>query len=240
MENTLFIALSRQLAARRHMDVIANNLANLSTPGYRGEKMMFAEHLSKARGGDNMSFVQDRALAMDTRAGKLSQTGNPLDLAIEGDAWFVVETDAGERYTRNGRFVLDAEGQLVTQNGDPVLTDGGPIQFTAEDTEIVIKADGTVLANGAERGRLSLVSFENEQLLKKESGNLYSTEGEVNPATAYSVVQGTVEESNVQPILQVTEMIKVLRDYQSNQRLIESEHQRQRNAIERLMRQQQG
>ena len=173
MENTMYVALSRQSTLRRQMDVVANNLANMSTHGYKSGQMMFVEHLTKSKGGDNLltpklAYVRDIATMTDTKPGAIEHTGNPLDIAIQGDGYFVVQTPEGERYTRNGRLQLDNTGQLVNQLGQPVLADGGaPMVFAPEDTEIVVSKDGTVSTNNGELGKLRIVNFDNEQVLDR-------------------------------------------------------------------------
>lgn len=234
MENTLYVALSRQLATNRQMDVIANNLANANTAGFKSEQMMFSEYLARPRGSGSVSFVQDLALARDLRDGDLERTGAPLDLAIRGKGWFVVDTKDGERYTRSGHFKLDAERRLVTASGDPVLGAGGPIVFGRDDVDISINEDGTVRAGKDTRGKIRVVAFDNEHELRKAAGNLYRAEASPQEVAAPRVIQGMIEESNVQPIIQVTDMIKAVRSYQNSQRLIESEHDRQRAVIDKL------
>jgi flagellar basal-body rod protein FlgF len=235
MENTLYIALSRQLATTRQMDLIANNLANADTAGFKGEQMMFSEHLARAIGGDSMSFVQDRALARDLRDGKLERTGAPLDLAIRGKGWFVIETKNGERYTRDGHFKIDGEGRLVTGAGDSVLgSNGTPIVFGRDDKDITIHEDGTVQAEGTPRGKLRIVSFANEHELRNVGGNLFRGSGAPQDVDVPRISQGMIETSNVQPVVQMTEMIKALRTFQGTQQMIENEHDRQRALIDKL------
>ena len=130
MESSVLIALSRQGTLKREMDVIANNLANMNTTGFKSQKMLFVEHLVKSRGGDRLlpvklSFARDVAQITDLSDGELNTTGNTLDVAIKKDGFFVVETPNGQRYTRNGRFETDSQGQLVNQQGFPVLTGAG-------------------------------------------------------------------------------------------------------------------
>jgi flagellar basal-body rod protein FlgF len=235
MENTLFIALSRQLATTRQMDLIANNLANADTAGFKGEQMMFSEYLSRATGGEPLSFVQDRALARDLRDGKLERTGAPLDLAIRGKGWFVVDTKNGERYTRDGNFKIDGEGRLVTGAGDPVLgSNGTPVVFGRDDKDITIHEDGTVRAEGTARGKIRVVSFANEHALRNDGGNLFRGAGAAQDVDAPRIAQGMIETSNVQPVVQMTEMIKALRTFQGTQQMIENEHDRQRALIDKL------
>jgi len=242
MENTMYVALSRQSTLRRQMDVVANNLANMSTHGYKSGQMMFVEHLTKSKGGEGLltpklSYVRDIATMTDTKPGAIEHTGNPLDIAIQGDGYFVVQTPEGERYTRNGRLQLDNTGQLVNQLGQPVLADGGaPMIFAPEDTEIVVSKDGTVSTNNGELGKLRVVNFENQQLLDRSSGAQFSTT-EDNPAQDVenvTVLQGAVEGSNVEPIMEMANMISVHRAYDGVKSFIEREDERQRTMIRDL------
>ena len=239
MENTTYVALSRQATLRRQMDVVANNLANMSTHGYKSGQMMFVEHLTKSKGGDGLltpklAYVRDIATMTDTKPGAIETTGNPLDIAIQGDGFFVMQTPDGEHYTRNGRLQLDNTGQLVNQLGQPILADGGaPLIFAPEDTEIVISKDGTVSTNNGELGKLRVVRFDNDQKLERTSGAQFTTT-EDNPAQnvdSPTVLQGAVEGSNVEPILEMANMITVHRAYDSVKSFIEREDERQRSMI---------
>ena len=239
MENTLFIALSRQMTVRRQLDTVANNLANANTPGFKAERLMFVEYLSKSPDGKNrMHFVQDLASARDHSQGTMEKTGNPLDVAVDGPGWFVVQLPNGEmRYTRDGHFRLNQEGLMITRDGHPVLGDGdAPIAFQRDDQNIVVRADGTVVADERIRGRLKIVEFENQYQMKKAEGNLYIGGGAPKDAEESSVVQGMIEGSNVKPILEITEMMRALRSYQGAAKLIDNEHERQRRAIDRMTR----
>ncbi len=237
MENTLFIALSKQLAIRREMDVIANNLANTSSPGFKNEKMMFVEYLKETGPREKVSLVQDIALARDLSEGVFKRTNGALDLAIHGKGWFVVETPQGDKYTRNGHFRLNREGELVTTSGQRLMTTRGePVVFTPGDIEIVIKGDGKVTAAGEDRGQLRVVAFENERRLEKVAGNLFRSDDTPDEKSEAEVVQGVIEQSNVKPVIEITRMIKAMRSYQSAQSLVDREHDRQRKAIEKLTR----
>ena len=242
MENTSYITLSRQAALRRQMDVVANNLANMSTHGFKGEKMMFVEHLVKSKGGESLltpklHYVRDIATMTDTTAGAIETTGNPLDIAIEGEGYFVVQTPEGERYTRNGRFQLDNTGQMVNQLGQPVLAEGGaPVIFAPEDTEIVVSKDGTISTNNGELGKLRLVRFDNDQELERTQAAQFATT-EQNPpqdVEAPAVLQGAVEGSNIEPIQEMANMIQVHRSYDMVKMMIEREDERQRTMIRDL------
>jgi flagellar basal-body rod protein FlgF len=241
METTSYIALSRQAALRREMDVIAHNVANMNSTAYKGEKMMFVEHLSKSR--DDLSFIprklsftRDVAQYRNLSEGAIKTTGNTFDVAIRGDGYFVVEKQDGtSNYTRNGSFTMDATGQLVTQAGDPVMSNGGaPIFFTPQDTNITISADGTISTNNGVIGRLRVVSFEDGQDLKLEQGGLLSTDQAPQDIQRPTVVQGALEGSNIQPVIEMARMIEVHRTYDSVKNFIESEDSRQRKMIDQL------
>ncbi len=249
MENTSLIAVSRQAVLRRSMDVIANNLANMNTTGFKGEKMMFIEHLVRSRGGDKiggdrLAYVRDIATARDLSEGTFKKTENPLDLAIHNDGFFVVGTPGGQRYTRNGNFQMDTNGQLVTRNGDPVLSDGGePFFFSPEDTTIDIASDGTVSTENGVLGKLALVRFENRQNMHLVAGGLYSSrqqpipvEDDADDLNKPQIAQGMLEGSNVQPIVEMTRMIQVHRTYESTKAFVEREDERQKQMIREFTR----
>ena len=242
MENTSLIALSRQGTLRRQLNIIANNLANMNTTGFKAKKMMFIEHLTRSEGGGSIagqpiSFVRDIATMRDTAAGTLKETGNPLDLAIRGPGYFVVETEDGERYTRNGHFRLDEAGQLVTQGGNPVLSDSGqPFFFSPEDSEIKISPDGIVSTENGELGRIRVVRFENDQELRETTGGLLTSESPPQDVETPDVAQNMLENSNVQPIMEIARMIAVERAYSDVKRFIAREDERIRTMMRELNR----
>jgi flagellar basal-body rod protein FlgF len=182
MQNALLIGLSRQVALSRELDVVANNIANMNTTGFKADGSLFEEYLnSAARAADTrVSFVQDRATWIDMSAGALERTGNALDVAINGDGFFAVQTQRGVRYTRNGSFQINPSGQLVTAQGDPVLGDGGPITFQPTDRQISISPDGTISVRegnskaDSQRGKLRLVSFANPRQLQKDGNGTFN------------------------------------------------------------------
>ncbi len=236
MENTGYIALSRQSVLRRKMDIIANNLANMTTPAFKGEDMMFVEHLKKTGDNDRVSLVQDLALLRNLNAGPMSKTDNPLDLAINGDGYFAIETPDGERYTRNGTFQLNQDGQVVTTQGDLVLgTDGNAITIPANEPNITVSRDGSISAGETLIGRIQIVGFENEQELEKLSNSMYARGNqEPQAAEGAEVAQGMIEGSNVQGIVEMTKMITTVRSYTATSKLVDQEHERQRRAIQVL------
>lgn len=240
MENTSFVALSRIATLRRQLSVIANNVANMNTTGFKSEHLMFMEKPVRSRGGehlfgDRVSFVRDIATVRDFAEGSFKTTGNPLDMAIHGPGYFVVQTENGERYTRNGRFQLDAAGQLVTQDGDPVLSDGGqPFFFAPGDSEIEVARDGTISTRNGAVGRLRIVEFDNPQQLRAVAGGLFSSDAVATDAEQPDVVQHALEDSNVQPIIEMSRLIDANLNYKQAQKLIEAEDERMKTMIRNM------
>ncbi|MCB1435743.1 MAG: flagellar basal-body rod protein FlgF [Rhodobiaceae bacterium] len=241
MENALLIGLSRQTALARQLEVIANNMANLRTPGFKGESLMFEEYLmpgaqvTDASGSDaRLSYVYDVGLARDFSTGQFERTDNELDVAIEGQGWLVAETPEGPRYTRDGALKISAEGLLVSGAGNTILGEGGPIQFAPGDHDIVIANDGTISTADGERGRLKLVAFENQSTLEKIGNNMFSASEEPKAADKVRIVQGMIERSNVQPVVETARMIEVTRAYATTAQLLDQMQDLRRDAIERL------
>src|SRR6266852_1667659 len=243
MENTLLIGLSRQMILERQMDVVANNVANVNTSGYKADRSMFQEFLTSGAHEDNflgrdrrISYVQDRATFHDFSQGPTEETKNPLDVAIDGGGFLVVQTPAGERYTRDGGLQINNQGQLVTASGNPVLGNSGPIVFQPTDKQVSIAADGnvTVLEGinriDSVRGKLRLVSFAQAQRLVKEGSNLYSAgEGATaQPDTASKLRQGFIEKSNVNSVVEMT------RTYTQISTLLQQQGDLQKSALEKL------
>ena len=237
MESTSYIALSYQTGVERQMDVVANNIANMSTHGFKGEKMMFIEHVSESLGSSRikktpLSYVRDIATMTDTSAGQLEKTGNSLDLAITGEGFFVVQTENGERFTRNGRFKLDGEGQIVTQTGDPLLSAGGnPFFLSPEDTKVTISRNGNVSTNNGELGQIRLVNFDAPQKLLRMADEYFSSEATPLDVESPEVEQGMLEGSNVKPILEMAKLIEINRRYDSTRKFIEREDERVRSML---------
>ncbi len=237
MENSLTVALARQSVLGRQMDVIATNLANLATAGFKAENMIFTEHLEQTAEGEILSLVHDVGFVRDLSEGPMVGTQSPLDLAIHGQGYFAVETPDGERYTRHGVFQLDADGQIVTTEGNPVLNNGGaPISIPLETSSITITRDGTVSADAQEVGKIKLVSFENPQALSKAGSGLYEAIDQTPTTDSDSeILQGMVESSNVKGVVEMTRMVDTVRSYQAAAKLADTEHQRILDAIDALV-----
>lgn len=242
MENATYIALSKQAVLKRQMSVIAHNIANMNTSGYKAERMVFREYIDSPTPNHSISFVQDIGLARDLTEGPTVTTGNPLDVAISGPGYFTVDTPNGDRFTRHGRFQLNPAGQIITSDGSPILSNNGaPIIVPPGSGQLTIASDGAITGKDGLIGRVGLVEFENEQNLKRAENGLYDPGNEQpQPATRSEVVQGNLENSNVQAILEMTRMIDVHRAYTSVQNFMRTEHQRALRTINTLGRPRQG
>lgn len=241
MENAAYIALSRQMTLRRELDVVANNIANADTTGFKVEQLLVSAELGpRARNHGvrtSPNFVLDNGLGRDFSQGALRPTARALDFGIDGEgAFFTVQTATGEAYTRDGAFTLDPEGRLVTEAGNPVLGDGGEIILDPELGTPAVAEDGTISQNGEAVGRLTLVRFDVLSVLQKGGDGLYRNTSNAAPMAANDaqVRQGMLEGSNVNPILEITNLIEISRAYERASRMIENAHDLSKRAVERL------
>lgn len=227
MNSGMYAALSGNIAAMKRLDVISSNLANANTPGFKKDRMLFESMLAgnvsppavpQAATAD--PILQKENLFIDYSGGSITQSGNPLDLAIDGDGFFVVQTPQGRAYTRQGNFRLTADGTLVTTDGFPVLGEGGPLRI--EGGLVEIDGKGALKVDGVEAGTISIVDFPKPYNLTKISGAQFVPAGaQAEPQAATgSVRQGHLEGSNVETITEMVQMIENSRYYDSCQRMI--------------------
>jgi flagellar basal-body rod protein FlgF len=250
MENTTLVALSRQMSLERQLDVVANNVANASTAGYKSDSTLFEEYLKSGAHEDNfvgsdrrVSYVQDRGTVRDFSQGPNERTGNPLDVAVNGKGFFTIQTAGGERYTRDGSFQMNAQGQLVTSAGNLVLGTNGPITFQSTDHDMKISEDGTITVlegtttqQDSIRGKLKLSSFSDLQQLQKQGSNLFSAPPGMTAQadTSSTVNQGFVERSNVNAIAEMSRMLEITRTYQNISNLMMQQADLRKNALQNL------
>jgi len=244
VENASLIALSRQLVLRRQLDIAANNIANADTTGFKVEQLIV--ETEEARLARNLGvsgpgqFVLDQGVGRDFSQGAIRETGRPLDVAIEGDGAFfrIGDPDGGpERYTRDGAFTTDGEGLLITRSGLPVLDQGGAeIVLDPAQGQVSIADDGTISQNGQQVGRLGVVRFDLLSVLSKDGDGLYRNTSNEAPPDAPDVLvrQGMLEGSNVDTLVEITNLIEIQRAYESTARLIENANDLSRRAVERL------
>lgn len=237
MDNASYVALTRQMGLQREMTVLANNIANASTTGYRQENLTFSEHVQTTRTGASLSMSLGNVQISNLSQGALTQTGGTLDLALEGPGFFLVETGDGPHLTRAGNFATNANGELVTLDGLRVLdASQAPIFIPPDARGIHVASDGTLSADGRPLGEIGVFAPPVDASLKRQGGTLFSTEIELQPATESRVVQGFLEQSNVDTISQFARMIEVQRAYEAGQNFLESENERVRNTLKTLIR----
>jgi flagellar basal-body rod protein FlgF len=236
------IAASRLVAQQRAMDVIADNIANANTPGFKAERVQFSDWLSRQNGhpgtqGDrSIAYAQDRATWREQQAGTLSHTGNPFDLAVSGEGYFTVSTPRGPRLTRDRRFDLMPSGTVADGAGNALLdTNGQPIQLSSTDTQISIAGDGTLSSENGQLGKIGVVQATDPMQLTAEGNTLFRSNAPTAALTAPTLVQGAIEDSNVQPVMETTRMMDNLRQFQFISQFIQAEADRQQSAIDKLL-----
>jgi flagellar basal-body rod protein FlgF len=247
MDNTMYVGLSKQTLLLRELDIAANNMANVDTTGFKVESLMSAtDPVTPARSigpATAVQFAIDNGVARDFTQGAPHQTGAPLDLAINGKGFFQVQTPTGTQYTRDGRFATNAQSQLVTQNGSPVLDpSGNPIALNPQGGPPSIGADGTISQTVAGQsqsqvvGTVGVVTFDDLSALSKQGDGLYAntTNAASAPATGATLQQGALESSNVQPIIQVTDLIRIQRAYENISQMMSNTADLSNTAVQRL------
>jgi flagellar basal-body rod protein FlgF len=235
MESTINVALARQMAVKDQMSVMANNIANMSTGGYKAERLLFKRFVAHTVGGEGINFVGKVSLHRDSRNGPITRTSNQLDIALKGHGFLTVQTPQGIRYSRNGHLGLNDKGELISSAGHQVLDRGQrPIVINDTTQNITIAKDGTITADGNAVGRINVVKFDNIQALKRNGGSFFRSDVQPVPDDSTEVLQGHVEGSNVQPVLEMTQFMSAARFYQTVNKMIEREDERMRRAIEEL------
>lgn len=232
MDSATYTTLSRQMGLWREMDLVANNIANASTTGYRQEGLIFSEFVKGATDGRSLSMGHGNIRNTSFQQGAITKTEGQFDFAIEGDGFFLVETPQGERLTRAGSFALSAAGDLVTPDGLRVLDAGGaPIFIPPDASNIAVSADGTLSSEGRLLGQLGLVRPLDASAMTREDGVMFAADGGVEPDDTSRVLQGFLEGSNVDPVTMMARMIEVQRAYELGQSFLDTEDQRVRDAL---------
>ncbi len=247
MDNAAYVSLSRQSTLEKQMTVIANNLANQDTAGFKVEQLILNTQDGSPAKNDAVKgparFVIDGGLGRDFSEGDLTSTGRPLDVAIDGNAFYKVSTSSGERYTKDGRFAVDSTGKLVTAQGNPVLDDsGGEITLDPNNGEPQISADGVVSQRSNQGpqsvrvGKIGVARFDTNSVLQKEGNNLFANTSNSQPQSAPDVRlrQGMLEGSNVKPIVQITNLVEVQRAYERMSNIIQQTTDLSQSSIDRL------
>ena len=240
MDNAMYVTLSRQMVLHRELDIVANNIANADTAGFKLEDMMTrADQAAPAKTAGitaPVTFVMDDGVARDFKQGALNATGAPLDLAIDGKGFFAVNTAGGPRYTRDGRFKLDETGKVVTQDGNAVQGGGGDIVLDPAKGPISIAENGVISQAGQKVGQVDVVMFDDLSALSKDGNNLFrnTTNVQPQPSTSAKIRQGSLEGSNVQTLTQITRLIEINRAYESMTNIMTQTSDLSRRSIQRL------
>lgn len=242
MENAAYIGLSRQMTLRRELDIVANNVANADTTGFKVEQLMLSTEIGQRARNDSIrpsaSFVLDNGIGRDFGQGSMKTTGRNLDFAIDGAGAFFAIQDGpnGQAYTRDGAFTMDPEGRLTTKQGLPVLGGGAEIVLDPDLGPPTVGPDGTITQNGQVTGRMSAVRFDTLAVLEKSGDGLYRNRSNVQPVetTDVQIHQAMLESSNVNPLVEITNLVEISRAYESVTRMIENTNDLSRRAVERL------
>jgi flagellar basal-body rod protein FlgF len=235
MDNALYAGLSRQTGLMREIQLVANNMANMATTGYRREGLIFAEHVNALEGTASLSMTHANTRHVDLSQGDLAQTGGRFDFAIRGEGFFLLETDQGQRLTRAGHFTPNAAGELVNPDGHRVLDAGGaPIFVPPEATDVALAQDGTLTADGAPIALLGLWQATDQLSLRHSAGVLFEADGVEPIEDNATILQGHLEESNVNPVSEIARMITLSRAYEMGQTLMQREDERIRGVVETL------
>lgn len=242
MDTLLSIGLSHQVARRRQMDVIANNIANMSTTAFKRENVMFGEYIKEASGGASksmrqISYVQDFGISRNMADGRLEHSGNILDIALSGNGMFQVKRENGDiAFTRNGHLAFSADSTLVTSTGQEILDDAGKaIKIPPTITDLKFASDGTISSpSTGQIAKLGVVTFEDITKLKKIGNNMFIADTPTTQSTDFRLMQGVIESSNIQPIVEITRMIAVSRAYMMTAKLMDRLDQSQSRALNQL------
>lgn len=237
VQNSFYVALSAQKALMRRLDTIANNVANVSTGGYRAEEVTFSTVLSEVN-QDPVAYVSGGRSYVATRPGEIVRTDNPLDVAVQGNAWLAVQTPAGTVYTRDGRMKLSAQGELQSLNGYPVLdSSGSAIRLESDGGAPIIGTNGTIAQGRRQVGQIGLFTIDPKASFTRFEGSGVIPSSKAEPvvdSTKYGVQQGFVERSNVNPVTEMTRMIALQRTFDAVSAGLKDSESSQQDAIRTL------
>lgn len=234
MDAAGYATLTRQSGLMKEMQVVAHNIANLSTTGFRREGVIFSEYIARMQDEPSLSMALGNTRRIDLGQAGLTNTGGRFDFAIQGEGFFLIETPEGERLTRAGSFTPSAEGELVNPDGYRLLDQGGAPVFVPPDAGVLtLGADGTLSGRDGAVARIGLWQPADPNSLTHQAGTLFSAD-QLEPATGGVILQGMLEDSNVEPVSEIARMIEVQRAYELGQKFLDAEDSRMRGVIETL------
>ncbi|TCO73363.1 flagellar hook-basal body complex protein [Rhodovulum euryhalinum] len=236
MDSTTYTTLTRQVGLMREMQSVAHNIANASTAGFRREGVIFSEHVAAVEGpGGSLSMANAHVRNIDLSQAPLTQTNGTFDFAIEGEGFFMIETPQGDRLTRAGSFSSNAAGELVTPDGYRLLDAGGaPIFVPPDAASVALASDGTLSADGQPLTQIGLFLPADRNAMTHVAGTLFDPGGPAEPVLEGTMLQGFVEQSNVDAVAEITRMIEVQRAYELGQNFLTQEDERIRAAVRTL------
>lgn len=233
MDAAGYTTLTRQSGLMREMQTVAHNIANLSTTGFRREGVIFTEFVNRLEDAPSLSMAHASGRLLDQSQGSMIRTGGVFDLAIRGDGFFLLETPQGEALTRAGSFTPNAEGDLVNPDGLRLLDQGGAPVFVPPDAgPVSVGQDGTISAGGQPLARIGLWQPIDPLSLRRQAGTTFTSESGVEPTDTIEILQGHLEESNVNAVVEVARMIEVQRAYELGQGFLDREDERIRSVIQ--------
>jgi flagellar basal-body rod protein FlgF len=242
LDTSLYVNLSYASSLDRRLELVANNIANLNTVGFKAERAMFDDASFKAGPAADVSFVIDRASYTDYRTGSINQTGNELDVAVIGDGWLSVETENGVRYTRDGRMTINQNSELSALDGSPVLDrQGGRIIIPQEALNVAINRSGEVSVQiqgeplPQQLGEIGIFEFGDEQTLQREADGRFNA-ANIAPEASQNgrVQQFAIEGSNINPIKEIVELMELSRAYSQTASSSQDIHDQKKDSIKRL------
>ncbi len=235
MENSIYIGLSRQTALRRELSLVANNIANINTTGFKRELGIYAVSQTDTKFSNKLDFVIDRGTAVSFEPGGLIVTENDFDVAVNGPGFFAVDDGDGIKFSRNGALSLSPDNQLITRAGDAVVDeDGLPILIPQDGRKLQIGFDGTISLDSEVIAKMRLVEFEDHHLLQKKGNSLFETEEKPKPAENSRLLQGNLEAGNVTPVKELMRLLNIHRSYEAVNSFLEREAERQQTVIRRI------
>lgn len=234
MENANYTTLTRQSGLIRELQVIANNIANISTTGYKREAVIFSEYIKKIGNEESLSMARGNTRHLDLSSGSTVETGGKLDLAIQGNGFFLISTPDGERLTRNGAFLISQDNIVVNNDGNALLDESrNPITLPDSVIDLSIDINGGVWADGQQIANVGVWAPTDPIAIRHVAGSQFTADS-FDPVEAPIVQRGYLEDSNVNPVSEIARMIEVQRSYELGQKFMDLEDQRQRNVITTL------
>ncbi|WP_193140374.1 flagellar hook-basal body complex protein [Meridianimarinicoccus sp. MJW13] len=236
MDHAAYATLTRQTGLRSELHTLAHNVANVSTVGFQREALIFSEYVERVgEAGEGLSMAAARARLTDRSQGQLVQTGGQFDLAIEGEGYFLVDTPDGQQLTRSGSFAPNADGELVAPDGARLLDSGRAAVFIPDGVNGVhIASDGSLSVDGTPLGEIGLFVPNDPVKMNRAAGSRFSVDGEINELPEPRMAQGFLEQSNVDPVLEISRLIEVQRAYETGRNFLNAEDDRIRNVIRTL------